>query len=172
MTIAVARPAAAEFAPRVRRAPAQPTVILPAPDVAATAAAMIGTWTCTGDQQSQPAQLALTITLDADRAWIQTTADETIDGASVLKYTEYRTYDPVSHAWTRLEMANTTAFVESTSLGDTKGTWTWSGTLHGQTTVEIRDVEKRTDASHLEMTGDERLAGAWQRVYAFSCSKR
>jgi hypothetical protein len=172
--LALATPAAADMAAPPRPRP-KPVEITPAVEIATTARSMVGAWTCkgvqlAGDGSSRPALLALAVSVDPDGAWIATTADETIDGKSVLKYTEYRTYDAVAKQWTQLEMANTTAYASTTSLGEANGQWTWAGTLHGATAVDIHNFEKRT-ATHVDMWGEQLLAGTWQKVYQFSCAR-
>jgi hypothetical protein len=167
----------ADPAPMPRQPPPPPPPPQPPAEIATVGAPLVGAWTCKGvqlpgDGSSRPASLKLAIDLDDDHAWIRTTAVETVTGQPGLKYTEYRTYDAISRAWTRLELASTTAHVVSTSTGEADGKWTWAGTLHQPTgDLEIRDFEKRADAKHLEMWGEELLGGAWQKVYQFSCAK-
>jgi hypothetical protein len=117
-------------------------------------------------------QASLTIKLDLDKAWIQLSLVEQGKAAGfAIKWTEYRTFDPTAKQWTRIQLANTTGHVISTSLGEKSGQWMWEGTATSpEGTMQVRDYEQR-DAKQTKIWGEALLGGSWQKDYEATCKK-
>ena len=154
-----------------RRPP--PPVPKPAPQIAKVGKESAGTWTCKGntsrgDGSSAPLSATITVKLDLDNAWLATTL---VEKAGPLKWTEYRTYDAVAKQWTKLQMANTSGYIVSTSLGEQGGKWTWVGTQTSPNgTVQLRDYEE-TEGKGRKRWGEAQLGGVWQKTYEVGCRR-
>lgn len=156
------------------RRPMPPTpVAKPAPEIAKVGKDSAGTWTCKGNASrgngsSAPLTATVTVKLDLDNAWIATTL---VEKAGPLKWTEYRTYDGVAKQWTKLQMANTSGYMVSTSLGEAGGKWTWTGTATSPNgSVQLRDYEQ-AEGKGIKRWGEAQLGGVWQRTYEVSCKR-
>jgi len=167
------RGVAGDVAPR-RPMPIAPAIkVGPPAEVAALGKRVVGRFTCKGntiqpDGSSQPLVAKITTKLELDGAWIVTTLVET---TSKLKWTEYRTYDATAKQWTRFQLVNTTASVQSTSLGEQNGTWNWTGTATSpQGTVQLRDHEQ-VGVKQRKLWGEALLAGTWQKTYEVTCTR-
>ncbi len=166
-----ANPAAVMRKPIPPVVPAPP--LKPAPDIATTAKPRVGTWRCKGntarpDGSSSPLSATLTVKLDLDNAWIVSTL---VEKTGPLKWTEFRTYDPTAKQWLKLQMANTSGHVTSTTPGEQSGTWTWEGTAASpQGSVQLRDHEQLS-AGQLKLWGQAMVGGAWQKTYEVTCTK-
>jgi len=163
----------AGFAPRRPMPPPIKPMTRPAPEIAAAGKDAAGTWTCKGNTQrgdgsSAPLTATVTVKLDLDNAWIATTL---VEKTGPLKWTEYRTYDGVAKQWTKLQMANTSGYVVSTSLGEQGGSWTWNGTATSPNgSLQLRDHEQK-DGKTIKRWGEAMLGGTWQKVYEVSCKR-
>ncbi len=156
------------------RRPTPPTPVpKPAPEIARVGKESAGRWTCKGNMSrgngsSAPLTATVTVKLDLDSAWIATTL---VEKAGPLKWTEYRTYDAVAKQWTKLQMANTSGYVVSTSLGEQGGKWTWTGTQTSPLgTVQLRDYEQ-TEGKGIKRWGEAQLGGVWQKTYEVGCKR-
>jgi hypothetical protein len=159
---------------RPRRTPIKPAAPATAPEIAKLGKQIAGTYKCKGvslrgDGSSQPLQATVTIKLDLDNAWIQTSLVE--DGRSGIKFVEYRTFDPTAKQWTRIQMASSMGHMISTSLGEADGKWTWEGTATSPSgTMQVRDFEQR-DPKQMKVWGEALLSGSWQKLYEATCKK-
>jgi len=174
-----AEPASGAPAPRQemevvarRRTPPPPTPARPPVEIATLGKQVLGTYTCKGNTQrgdgsSTPLVATVTVKLDLDDAWIQTTMVETGKPGG-LKFVEYRTFDATAKQWTRVQLVNNTSHVTSTSLGEKDGKWTWTGdSVSPSGTLQLHDYEQR-DAKELKLWGEALLGGTWQKTYEVS----
>lgn len=144
----------------------------PAPEIATQAKVLAGTWTCKGvklkgDGSSSPSTSTLTAKLDLDGGWISLAMIEKGGG----KFAEYRSFDGVSKQWTRIQMASTSGYTTTTTLGERDGKWTWTGTSQSpQGTLQVRDMEQLSGKS-LKLWGEAMLGGNWQKLYEVTCTK-
>ena len=177
LLVLVALPSLA-FADRAMEPPMKPTPppapVGPAPEIAKVGKATTGTYKCKGntmrgDGSSTPLVATVAVKLDLDNAWIQTTLAE--DSKTPLRFTEYRTYDPVAKQWTRIQLVNTSGHVQSTSLGEQNGKWTWEGAAVSPAgTLQLRDYEE-CPAGGMHLWGEALLGGTWQKLYEVTCKK-
>ena len=161
--------------PRPPRPPAAPK---PAPEIAALGKKLAGTYACKGtisrgDGSSRALRATVTIKLALDNAWIQTDMVEAKvpdPSTAAVSFSEYATYDPVAKQWTRIQLASTTGHVQSTTLGEKDGTWTWEGTATSPAgTTQLRDMEQLSGKT-LKLWGEALLGGTWQKTYEVSCT--
>ncbi len=151
----------------------KPVPFKPPAEIAALAKTLAGTWSCKGntsrgDGSSTPLSATVVSRLDLDNAWISTTL---VERGGTLKWTEYRTYDPRASQWTRIQIANTTGHVISTSPGEQTGKWTWTGTASSPLgSLQLRDYEQK-DGKSLKLWGEAQISGAWQKLYEVTCKK-
>lgn len=163
----------AGFAPRRPMPMPKPIPFKPPAEIAALAKTLTGTWSCKGntsrgDGSSTPLSATVVSRLDLDNAWISTTL---VEKGGTLKWTEYRTYDPRASQWTRIQIANTTGHVISTSPGEQTGKWTWTGTASSPMgSLQLRDYEQK-DGKSLKLWGEAQISGAWQKLYEVTCKK-
>ncbi len=156
-----------------RRVPLPPPAPKPAPEIAKLGKQSAGTWTCKGNMargngSSAPLAATIAVKLDLDNAWVATTL---VEKGGPLKWTEYRTFDPVAKQWTKLQMANTSGYAVSTSLGEQAGTWTWTGTATSPNgTLQLRDHEQ-AEGKGIKRWGEAQLGGFWQKTYEVSCKR-
>jgi hypothetical protein len=156
--------------------PPPPAVPAPAPEIAKLGKLLAGTYKCKGvtmrgDGSSTPIQATITIKLDLDNAWIQTSLVEDGKTTGALKWTEYRTFDPIAKQWTRIQLASSSGHVVATSLGEKDGKWTWDGTaVSPNGSLQTRDYEQR-DAKQTKVWGEAMLSGSWQKLYEATCKK-
>jgi len=156
--------------------PPKPVAPKPAPEIAAFGKQYGGSWTCKGntmrgDGSSTPLTASVNVKLDLDNAWVATSL---VEKSGPLKWTEYRTYDPVAKQWSRVQLANTSGYVVSTSLGEQGGKWTWNGTAKSPSgSVELRDYEQPDgkDGKAVKLWGEAMLGGSWARMYEVTCKK-
>jgi hypothetical protein len=156
--------------------PPKPIVQKPAPEVAAFGKQYAGTWTCKGntmrgDGSSTPLTASVSVRLDLDNAWVVTSL---VEKSGPLKWTEYRTYDAVAKQWSRVQLANTSGYVVSTSLGEQGGKWTWTGTARSPNgSLELRDYEQADgkDGKAIKLWGEAMLGGSWTKLYEVTCRK-
>jgi hypothetical protein len=160
--------------PRLVRVP-QPTVASPSAQIGALGVKIAGAYACkgvtfNGDGSSAPMTAKVVIKLDLDNAWIQAQLIE--DAPGTMKFTDYRTFDEVAKQWTRIQLLSTSGHVESTSLGEKDGKWTWTGTALSPTgSIQTRDYEQIVDPKQLKLWGEALLAGAWTKTYEVTCRK-
>ena len=83
----------------------------PPPQVMALGKQLAGTWTCSSGETA-------TIAIDVAGGWLRIATAESI---------ELRTFDVVARQWTRVVMTAAGGYRTETSLGEQKGTWSWSG---------------------------------------------
>ncbi len=149
----------------------QPPRATAAPEIAAQARRIAGTYACKGTRMngngsSSPMRSTITIKLDLDAAWIATTWRE----ASV-KMVDYRTYDASSKQWTRFLLASDSSHATLTSLGDKAGEWQWEGAESSPIgTLQVRHHERVT-GKQLALWGEALLGGTWQKTYEASCKR-
>jgi hypothetical protein len=165
--------------PDIARSPQRPPMAKPpapvSPEIAKLGKQLAGSYKCKGvtlrgDGSSQPMQATLDVKLDLDNAWIQSSLVEQGKPVSfAIKWSEYRTYDPVAKQWTRIQLANTAGYVVSTSVGEKAGKWMWEGTAASpEGTMQLRDYEQR-DAKQTKVWGEAMLGGSWQKLYEATC---
>jgi hypothetical protein len=153
--------------------PAPQTPAGPPVEVAALGKELAGTWTCKGvalrgDGSSKPLVASVVSKLDLDDAWLVTTLTEK-DGK--LKFTQYRSYNPIAKEWTRIQMDNMTGHVLSTSPGERGGKWAWTGNATSPMgTLPLRDYEQR-DGAQLRLWGEAQIGGSWEKLYEVTCKK-
>ena len=165
-----------EIVARPRPIPVNPmTAGTPSAQIAATGSKLAGSYKCkgvsfTGDGSSSPFTAKLAIKLDLDNAWIQ--AQLLQDAPGTMKLTDYRSFDEIAKQWTRIELLATSGHVESTSLGEKDGKWTWTGTAISPTgSIQTRDYEQQIDPKQLKLWGEALLAGTWTKSYEVTCRK-
>ena len=150
-----------------------PVVVTPAREIAALGKQLAGTWICKGnsmrgDGSSTPLVATVTNKLELDNAWIVTTL---VEKSGPLKWTEFRSYDPVAKQWTRIQFANTAGHVISTSLGEQGGKWTWVGTASSPNgSFQLRDFEQR-DGKAMKVWGEAMLGGTWTKLFETTCRR-
>ena len=155
--------------------PAQPPSVpaAPAPEVSALGKQLAGTWRCKGnahrgDGSSAPLAATVTIKLDLGNAWIVTSLTEK---TGPLRWTEYRTYDPGTRTWTRIQLNSASGYLTATSAGDQGGTWSWAGTaLTRGSSLQVRDHEQWTGKS-VKLWGEAQIGATWQALYDVTCKK-
>jgi hypothetical protein len=144
------------------------------PETAALGAKIVGFYRCKGaqievDGSSRPLLGQITIKLELDSGWIQSTFIQ--DQPAMFQLTDYRSYDNVAKQWTRLELTSASAHVISTSLGEQNGSWTWTGTESSSIgTMQVRNHEQIAKDS-LKLWGEALLGGSWQKQYEMSCTR-
>ena len=174
----VAEPAQQQMGPRIKVPPRPPPppvrrVYQPPPEIGKLAKELEGVWACkgvvlAGDGSSQPLVGTLASKLELGGAWIEQTFG---DRNQAPRFVAFRTYDATARQWTRAYFDSTAGRVEQTSLGETGGLWTWTGTSTTPTgTFEARDYEQR-DGAQLKMWGELMLGGQWQKAYEVTCKK-
>ncbi len=182
--------AATAIADRAGPSPSQPQVIVapprprpvnpitagtPSAQIATVGTKLAGSYKCkgvsfAGDGSSSPFTAKLVIKLDLDSAWIQAQLAE--DAPGTMKLTDFRTFDEIAKQWTRIELLATSGHVESTSLGEKDGKWTWTGTTISPTgSIQTRDYEQQIGAKQLKLWGEALLAGTWTKSYEVTCRK-
>ncbi len=158
-----------------RPPPPPPLPPKPPADIATRGKQLAGSYTCKGNTQrgdgsSAPLTATVTVKMDLDDAWIQTTMVETTK-ANGLRFVEYRSYDATAKLWTRIQLVNNTTHVTSTSLGEKDGKWTWAGeAVSPSGTLQLHDFEQ-LDGKTLKLWGEALLGGTWQKTYEVSCKK-
>lgn len=132
--------------PAPRHRPPPPPQPSPVADVTAHAQDLVGAWTCGGE--------AMVVTLDLDSAWVV---------IRTRARTTYRTYDPVAKEWTQVTMTADGALTTTTSPGEDKGVWTFTG-------ASVREREQRT-ADGLRLRREELRGDAWVGTYEATCAR-
>ncbi len=166
-------------APMIKATPVRPTTPItaaaPSAQIAAVGNKLAGSYKCKGvsfkgDGSSSPLTAKLAIKLDLDNAWIQAQMAE--DAPGTMRLTDYRTFDEIAKQWTRIQMLATSGHVESTSLGEKDGKWTWTGTAISPTgSIQTRDYEQQIDPKQLKLWGEALLSGTWTKSYLVTCTR-
>jgi len=155
--------------------PAMPPPNAPA-EVGVLGKKLAGSYGCkgvafVGNGSSIPLRAKVAIKLDLDNAWLTATMTETTDGQGGMKWSEYRTFDPIAKQWTRIQLTNAASHVMSSSLGERDGAWTWEGVATSQAgTQQIRDHEQWS-GKQVKMWGELLASGSWSKSYEVTCSR-
>lgn len=185
-SLLLAAPAAAELAEMPARAPRPfhdvpfdppeppppPRIATAAPETAALATKLAGTWACKGvllaeNGSSSPLVTTITTKLDLAGGWMQSAVVQ--NGTPIA--TEYRAFDHVAKQWTRVQLHANSTLAMATSTGEATGKWTWAGMEQSSTgTVAVRDFEELSPTG-TKRWGEMLLGGTWQKRYEVTCSK-
>jgi hypothetical protein len=165
----------ASESPQVAPVPPPPSrVAVASPETSKLGAAVAGSYSCKGvqleaDGSSRPMRGRLTIKLEPDFGWIQSTFVQELPSA--FKIADFRSYDHVSKQWTRLRLTSASAHETATSLGEQNGIWTWSGIESSSIgTMQQRDHEQISKTS-LKLWGEAMLGGTWEKQYEVTCTR-
>lgn len=149
-----------------------PRVATAAPETAALATRLAGTWQCKGvllaaNGSSSPLVTTITTKLDLSGGWMQSAI---VMGAQPIA-TEYRAFDDVAKQWTRVQLHANSTLAMATSTGEATGKWTWTGMEQSSAgTVAVRDFEELSKTG-IKRWGEAMLGGSWQKRYELTCSK-
>jgi hypothetical protein len=153
--------------------PAPPT---PAPEIAKLGHALAGTWTCKGvaiarDGSSTPVTTRRVVALGPGAGWVRTAATITRHGTPPMHALEYVTFDGIARRWTSLVLTGRGAHVVTTSLGEQRGEWTWTGTRTAPGAAVPTRHHQRIDGRLLTSWTEIQDGSSWRKVSEASCAR-
>ena len=176
-------PAAVMRPPDPPKPPPMPEM-KPAPEIAAAAKLMIGSYTCKGvdmnpDGSSRPsvAKMKISVELNGYYILVDLAEQKSKDNATPLQAKMYRTYDATSKKWTNTIIATAPGGPETMTSTDAMGTgpvtWTGSGTYAGQSFTERSHEEPDASTKSVHVWGEFSMDGGktFQKDYDTTCKK-
>jgi hypothetical protein len=156
----------------------------PAPEIAAAAKVMVGSYTCKGvdmnpDGSSRPAVSKMKISLEMNGYYILVDLAEqkSKDNATPLAAKMYRTYDSTSKKWINTLIASAPGGPVTMTTTDAMGTgpvtWTGTGTIMGQAFTEKSHEEPDAAAKTVHVWGEFSMDGGktFNKDYDVTCKK-
>lgn len=151
----------------------------PAPEIAAMAKEVGGTWKCTGkmmmpDGSEQPAKATITNKLNKGLGgfWIDTTFVQ--PGKNGFAFNAYTTYNTSAKTWHRVHVDSMGGQEVTTSEGPKDNKVLWSGTATGMMgTASSRHYEEMLGKKEVKMWGEYSMdkGKSWMKAYEVTCKR-
>jgi hypothetical protein len=156
---------------------AKPEAPKPAPEIAAMAKQLNGTWKCKGDSfNPDGSKTAITATskakLDVDKFWIAENLE--VRGPMPFKMTAYTTFDAVAKKWRRVAVTSGGSYMVGTSDGLKDNKMDWTLDTVGPMSSQFREHIDMSDAkAGGKFWGEASMdkGKTWVKVYEMTCKK-